>query len=122
MAKMNENAVSMEEFQTNTNAWQDLMVSQGGQIDNAILAKVFNVPMVDLQQLVSEMLLADAAVSVDAFLGLSPISSDASLKEMRLYFVGVDAQGEHIYARETRSGDMESAIYDMVLPCPPTCR
>lgn len=122
MATTNENAVTKEVFDTNTAAWQATSGSVRGMIGTTVLANLFNVPLVDLQEIISEMQLNDKAVSCDAFIGTTETSDGTGNQEMRLYFVGVDADGNNIFERPGPDGEMESAIYDMVMPCPPTCR
>ncbi len=67
--------------------------------------KAFNIPLVDLTQI-----LAEGATSVRAYLAASEDG------EKKLLLVGVDAQGNDMIDYENGQ-----YVFDFTTPCPPTC-
>ncbi|MFK7787350.1 MAG: hypothetical protein AB8B56_19660 [Crocinitomicaceae bacterium] len=110
--------VDLSEFETNTQAWQDVSYENNGKLGNVILANTFNIPKDDILAMAVEILrLRDSASSVRAYIGITPYEEHPESSEMRLYFTGVNQDNLPIL----QDSDGDSAIYDFTMPCPPTC-
>lgn len=89
-----------------------------GMLGSTRLARHFDIPLADLQQVLCEMgnRPENDVVQVRAYIGLSPNLQNLEENIMRMYLTGVDADGKSIFIYDTESG-----IYDFITPCPPTC-
>ncbi|NVK66120.1 MAG: hypothetical protein HWE22_16135 [Flavobacteriales bacterium] len=110
--------VSLEVFTAATAKWNYVNDESGGMLGDVILPNFFDVPMDDLLALVSEISGQnnEKAIFVRAYVGIEKYSAEHNTYEMRLFFTGVNAEGDPIW-----KSDGNSKIYDFTLPCPPTC-
>ena len=114
------NNVPPNEFVAATSEWKGVRIANSGMLGNIILPEFFDIPYADLVELLLEVFDPDTSVKVRAHIGINPyIEADGTStnSEMKLYLTGVDEEGKSIYWENG-----ESAIYDFVTPCPPTCQ
>ena len=118
LGKVNINSVSLVEFTQATAQWNYVNDDNNGMIGDVILPNLFNIPMADLIELVSEINQKDRekAVSVNAYIGIEKYNEQQNTYQMKLYMVGMNALGQPILEHEGKS-----TIYDFIMPCPPTC-
>ena len=118
LGKVNINSVSLVEFTQATAQWNYVNDDNNGMIGDVILPNLFNMPMIDLIELVSEINQKDRekAVSVNAYIGIEKYNEQQNTYQMKLYMVGMNALGQPILEHEGKS-----TIYDFIMPCPPTC-
>ena len=110
--------VTLDEFETDTQAWERVSLENNGMLGDVILANTFEIPKVDILALAAEILMhGDNAVSARAYVGVKDYPENPGTREMRLYFTGVNRSNLPILEWP----DGASAIYDFTMPCPPTC-
>lgn len=119
MSDSNLNTVPLTEFSASTAQWDYVRDDSDGMIGDVVLPRLFNIPMTDLENILHEMTHngKDRAVSVRAFVGIRKFDIENNQYEMRLFLTGVNKAGEPILQQK----DGDSAVYDFVTPCPPTC-
>ncbi len=112
------NSVSLIQFTEATAKWNYVRDDNNGMLGDVILPRLFNIPMVDLVELVNEITQKgrDKAVSVNAYIGIEKYNEQHNTYEMKLFLTGVNSNGAPIL-----NHDGDSTIYDFIMPCPPTC-
>jgi hypothetical protein len=113
------NTVTLEEFEQSTEAWLNVTLQNNGMLDAVILANSYKIKSSDILDLAQEIigLGTERAQYVRAYVGIQEFDDDPNLSEMKLFFTGVNSAGLPIL----QNSEGESAIYDFVTPCPPTC-
>lgn len=126
----NQDTVSEVEFSTSKSMWKVTVDSQDGRMGKVILPEFFDIPLVDLVELLEEKSGKNGtpkAVKARAYIGLQEYDPLNKNYEMKLFIVGVDKNNDPILTFTvdgdglTETTKEESAIYDMITPCPPTC-
>ncbi|MDG1331153.1 MAG: hypothetical protein P8P74_02405 [Crocinitomicaceae bacterium] len=111
------NSVSQEDFIRATAEWNGARIANDQLLGQIILPKHFDIPIADLIEILKEVQ-GNGSTDIRAYIGTVPYgewNGHLDTAEMRLYLTGLE-NGQPIL-----SNNGKSAIFDFILPCPPTC-